>query len=880
MLRGLGFRLRALFDRRRVERDMEREMQLHVEMETARLVRDGVDLAEAQRRAAIAFGGRVRFREEARDELRSRHAEEVMRDIGHALRVFRRTPSLTATVVLTLAVGIGATTVVFSVTDHVVLRALPYANADRLVNVQIVSDISKLTNLVPVNAAHFVAWTKACSSCEAIAALGARNFTLTGVGDPTQIAAVRVSDNFFSMLGVHAEVGRLFTLGDDQPGAAGQVVISDALWRQQFGARSDIVGQTLRLNDAPWRVIGVVSPAFQMLRNHELGDLTRLPNRTDAYVPLALAPQEIASHGQYDFSVLALLEPGVSVVTARAELDAANAHAQAAMGEEGPAARTSVTPLQGQVVRQAGRPLMLLLAAVTALLLLMCVNLANLFLARSASRRRESAVRLALGADRGRLVRQALTETALLTIGGAVLGIASSFWGVRALVAGAPADLPRINEVTIDARILVGATLLSVLAGLSFGLVPAWRFGRVSPGDVLKEGARGATDGRHGTRARSLLIAAQVAMSALLLIAGGLLLKSFVRVLGVDKGFTADRVLALNVVVPRGTYPTLNDRNQLYVSALDALRQVPGVSAAALTSALPIEGETWVDGLRVGDHGPSTTANFRFVSPTAFSVLGQPFLRGRTFLESDRGRRVVVLSTGAAQLLWPGENPIGRAVFAGSDSTYEVVGIVPDVRTSGLEHAGSVIAYKPYWEIGPSAVTLVVRTSGDPIAVASSARAALRTVAASVPVSRIRTMDDVISGAMAQRRFELVLIGLFALTALLTATIGIYGIIAHSLAHRTGEISIRIALGARSLDVHGLVLVEVLRPVAIGLLVGVATSLLAGRLLAGMLFEVRSTDVTVLTSVVAVLTVVAVVACLVPARRAARTDPADALRSG
>jgi predicted permease len=730
-----------------------------------------------------------------------------------------------------------------------------------------------------VNAAHFAAWRNACSACDQIAALEARSFTLTGAGDPTQITAVRVSDTFFSMLGARAELGRVFAVGDDQPGREDEVVISDALWRQQFGARSDIVGRTITLSDAPWRVIGVLSPDFQMLRNRELGALTRLPNRTDAYVPLALTSQEIASHGQYDFSVLAMLEPGTTAATARAQLDAANAHLEAALGEDGPPGRTSVTSLQAQVVGQSGRPLMLLLAAVGALLLLMCVNLANLLLARSAARRRESAVRLALGADRSRLVRQALTEVALLTCGGAVIGIASAFWGVRALVAAAPADLPRINEISIDARVLVGATLLSVLAGLSFGLAPAWRFGRVTPGDVLKESGRSSTDGRSGVRARSALIAAQVGMSALLLIAGGLLLKSFVRVLGVDKGFTAERVLALNVVLPRTAYPKLDDRNRVYVRALDALRKLPGVTEAGLTSALPLEGENWIDGLRAGDRGPGTNANFRFVSPSAFGVLGQPLLRGRTFFESDRGRRVVLLSAGAAQLLWPGENPIGRQVFAGSDSTYEVIGIVPDVRTSGLEHAGSVIAYKPYWEIGPPAVTLLVRTAGDPLVVAPSVRAAIRGVAPSVPISRLRTIDDVISSAVAQRRFELVLVGLFALTALVTAAVGIYGIIAHSLARRTNEIGVRIALGARPRDVHALVFVEMLRPVAIGLLGGVVVSLLAGRLLSGLLFEVRPTDVSVLVSVVVVLAAVAGAACLLPARRAAHTDPVDALRA-
>lgn len=876
----IAFRLRALFTRRRVEHDMEREMAFHLEMATAQYIREGMSPDEAHRRAAIAFGGRQRFREEARDELRSRRVEDLMQDVVHALRVFRRTPALTATVILTLAAGIGATTVIFSVADHVVLRALPYSTPDRLVNVQILSDrMSKVTNQVPVNGAHLLAWRNGCNACDGVAVLQGTALTLTGSGDPTRVGAARVSDNLFSMLGATAEVGRLFSAGDDAPGNERQVVLSDALWRQQFGARTDLIGRTITLNDNPWRVIGVVAPSFHMLRGHELGALTRLPDHTDAFIPLALTAQEKTTHGGFDFSVIARLKPNASVETARAQFDAANVDVDKRMGEDSPS-RTSVTPLQMQVVGAAGRPLLLLLAAVGAMLLLMCVNLANLLLARSAARQRESAVRVALGAERGRLVRQALTETGLLALCGGALGILFAVWGVRVLVALAPADLPRIGEVHLDARILFAAVLLSLIAGLSFGIAPAWRFGRVAPGDVLKEGGRSATDSRAGTRMRSMLIAAQVGMSALLLVAGGLFLKSFTRVLGVDKGFVADHLLALNVVLPQTTYARLDARNQFYAEALAKLAALPGVTASALSSALPVEGETWVDMLSTDSRSPGVNANFRFVSPSAFDVLGQPMRAGRSFTDADRGRRVVVLSEGAARALWPGENPIGRQAHVGADSTYEVIGIVPEVRTSGLEHPGSVIAYKPYWEIGLPFSTLLLRTRTDPAALATAAREALRDIGPSVPVSRVRTMDSVVAGAVAERRFELVLIGLFALTALLTASIGIYGIISHSLARRTNEIGIRIALGARAFDVHALVLSEMLRPVGFGLIAGIGSSVVAGRLIAGLLFEVRPTDATVLVTVSAVLGLIAAAACLVPARRATRVDPVDALRAG
>jgi putative ABC transport system permease protein len=784
-------------------------------------------------------------------------------------------------VILTLAIGIGATTVIYSVTDHVVLRALPYAEADRLVNVQLISErMSKLTNLIPVNGAHLLAWGEGCTACEAVAALRNGSLTLTGGGDPVQLSVVRVSDNLFTMLGAKAELGRLFVPGDDRPSSERQVVISDALWRRQFGASTDMVGRSITLGDSSWRVIGVVAPSFQMLHGRELGDLARLPDRTDAFVPLALTAQERTTPGGYDFSVLARLKPGVSASTARAQFDAANAAVEAQMGEDGTPSRTSVTPLQTQIVGTAGRPLVLLLAAVGAMLLLMCVNLSNLLLARGAARQRESAVRVALGAARERLVRQALTETSLLTLCGGALGIVLSFWGLRGLVALAPADLPRIGEVHLDGRVLAMSALLSIVAGLSFGLAPAWRFGHVAPGDVLKQGGRSATDSRTGVRARSTLVAAQIGMSALLLVVGGLFLKSFVRVLGVDKGFNADRVLALNVVLPRGVYFRPDDRIQFYAATIERLGALPGVTASGVTSALPVEGESWVDNLRAGEQGPGLNANFRFVSPGMFAVLGQPLRAGRTFANSDRGRRTIVLSEGAANELWPGENPIGKQVHAGSDSTYEVVGIVPDVRTSGLERPGSAVAYKPYWEMGLSAATMLIRTSGDPASLAAAARAALRDVGPTAAVSRIRTMDDVISGAVAERRFELILVGLFAVTALLTATIGIYGIISHSLSRRTNEIGIRMALGAQPADVHALVFSEMLRPVIVGLAAGLGAAVLVGRLISGLLFEVQPSDATVLLAVTLLLAIVAAAACVVPARRATRIDSADALRAG
>lgn len=883
-LDALWIRLRAVLARRRVADEIDREIAFHVDMETANNIRAGLPPDEARRRAHIAFGGRQRFREEARDEVRSRGLEDLIQDVRHAVRTFRRTPAFTATVILTLALGVGATTVIFSVADNVVLRSLPYRNADRLVGIQVLSD--RLKNVTPTwvpNAAHYLAWKNACTVCEGIAAVRPNQLTLSGAGDPTVISIYRVSDNLFSMLGAHAEVGRLLAPGDDRPGNEQLVVISDELWRQQFGARSDIVGRAITIGDAQWTVLGVIAPDFRMFRGAELGPFLRLPSRGDAYVPLALNARERTTPGEHDYGVIALLKPGATPATLRAQLDAISA-ANAVALRDNPPSRTAITPLQTQVVGSAGRPLLLLLAAVAAMLLIMCVNLATLFLARSAARRRESAVRVALGAGQGRLMRQALAETVTVSLIGGLAGIVLSRWGVSALVALAPADLPRIDEVHVDARVLAVGLIVSILAGLSFGFVPALRFGRTTPGDVLKESSRGATESRQGARARSWLIASQVGLSAVLLVVAGLFLKSFVRVLHADRGFSAERVLALDVTLPRGAYPTIAQRNQYYSEVMQRVSTLPGVTAAALTSALPLEGEGWIDGLAPesganGGWGKEVDANFRFISPNFFDVLGVTLRKGRTFLDGDRGQHVVILSENAARQLWPNENAIGKYVHAGNDSLSIVVGVAADVRTTGIEHDASLTVYHPYWYRG-YAPTLLVRTNGDPAALTTSVRTALRQFAPSVPISHIRTIDQVVSTVVAQRRFELVLIGLFAVTALVTASIGIYGIISHSLSRRANEIGIRIALGARAVDVHALVLREVLVSVGLGLVAGMLVSRALASMVAGLLFEVRPTDAGTLAAVALVLAVVAAVACWIPTRRATRIDPVDALRAG
>ncbi|HEU4631611.1 MAG TPA: ABC transporter permease [Gemmatimonadaceae bacterium] len=883
-------RLRGLGRRGEMERRLDDEMAFHVDQLTERYARDGLPPDEARRRALAAFGGRERFKDDARDEYRSRVAEEVGRDVRYAARTLRRAPVFAAAAILTLALGIGATTVIYSVVDHVVLRPLAFHEPDRLVVARVVVDELRDTYpSVPANAMHVDLWRRECTVCSGVAALTSGDVTLTDRDGPERLAGVRASASLFSVLGARAQRGRLFAPGDDQPGNANVVVLSDAFWRRQYGADPDIVGETITLNDQPHVVIGILPAGFRLPKGQELGELTSLPPAVDVYTPLVFTPARIQQGGSFDYAAILRLRPGVSLAQAQTQLDALEAGLidrwVARMGGER-RMRAILVPLREQVVGDASRALLLLLAAVGAVLLIVCVNLAMLLLARNAARLRESAVRVALGAGRGRLVRQAFVESLLLALVGGGLGIVLAYWGLAALLAAAPVDLPRLGEIRLDGRVLGVALLLSVGVGLVFGVVPALRFGRVDPGDVLKAGGRTLTAGRRGARVRAALVAAQVGLSAVLLVAAGLFLASFVRVLGVDRGFDAQRVLALDIFLPRVGYDSAARRVQFYEQAVARLSALPGVTTAAVTNRLPLEGETWVDALmlpgREAQAGEELSANFRFVSPDYFSALGIPIRQGRTFTASDDERPVIVLSEQAARALWPGEDPIGKQVTNGNFGTREVVGVAADVPTTSLEDPRSVIAYlpqvvEPMWAIGWSA-TLLVRADGEPTALAPGARQVLRELDPGVAIAKVRTMEQVLSSTLAQRRFHLLLLALFAVAALVTASVGIYGVIAHSLAQRTGEIGVRMALGARPRDIRRHVLREGLTPALLGLAGGLAVALLLGRAFQALLFEVRPSDPRTLGAVSLILLTVAAAACYIPARRATAGDVSTALR--
>ena len=810
--------------------------------------------------------------------------ESVWNDVRYAARALRKAPRFTAAALITLALGLGATTVIFSLVDHIVLRPLPYRDVERLVVVR--ETIAELADAYPslgANASHFLGWQQQCAACEDIAALRKLPMTLTGDGDPQRLGGARISANFLALLGVQPAIGRGFTANDDTPGSDRVVILGDAFWRRQYGADRSIVGRSITLNESPHVVIGVLPPEFTLPAGDALGPLVGLPRDVDVFKPLALTPRERITPGEFDYVALARLRRGVDPAVAKSQLDAV-VTSIVARGSSGMTIRTTVTPLQEQVVGGARRPLLMLLAAVGAVLLIVCVNLANLSLARNITRRREAAVRIALGAGRGRLTRLALAESLLLALGGGALGLLLAYWGLGALVAAAPATLPRIGEVGLDARILAVGAIVAILVGFVVGIHPALRLAGADPGEALKGGGRTATATRGATRRRGMFIASQIALSTVLLVGTGLFLRSFTRVLGVDRGFATQRLLALDVALPQARYGSRDVNLQFHERVLGELAALPGVTSTALTTALPLEGEAQTDMLSL-ENDPRPVAErpaggIRMVSPGYFETMGTAVLRGRGFEESDRGRDVVVLSERAAAALFPGEDAIGKRMVPGSnDPVAEVVGIAADVRTSTLEKQGSIIAYIPYWRRGTAAATLLIRTTGDPAAMTSAARGVLRRVDPTIPVAKARTMDQVVSAAVAQRRFQVTLLVMFAVMALLTASIGIYGVITQSLVSRMGEIGVRMALGAPPGRVQRLVLGEGMRPVAAGLALGIVASIVLGRWIENLLFEVRPADLVTLLGVTVILAVVALIACAIPARRSTRIDLVAMLRS-
>ncbi len=803
-------------------------------------------------------------------------------EVRLALRGLLHDRAYATLALLSIAFGIAANTLIFSLVDGVLLRPLRYREPDRLAVInEVVLELAKAYPRLPVSARHYFEWKDRAASFSQIAIVEGRRAILTGTGDPEQVEAARISSNLLPLLGARVRLGRTFLEEEDQPGRNPVVVLSEPLWRRRYAGDTGIIGRTITVDGTPRTVVGVLEAGFH-LPSSEPGQIVILPDRAQIYTPIALDRGSLEWGGPFNYGVLARLTPGRTIAQAASELNILQAEISTHIPEKMHVSAT-LTLLQDEVTGASRKPLFILLAAVGAVLLIVCVNLANLALARGAARARDLAIRRALGATRWQLLKATLTESLCLGLAGGALGTAAAWAGLRVLVSQGPVDLPRLDEVTLDARILCFAVGLSMLAGLVFGILPAWRATRVPPQASMGGGSRTVTEERGGRVTRNLLVGFETALSAALLVVAGLLIASFVQLLGVDAGFRPDHVAAAQLTLPPKAYPTKDAREALYQQAIARVAAIPGVSSVGLTSKLPLQGEDWVDLVRrPGDNRPAAELppiNFRFCSPEYFRAMGIAFAAGRAFTDADRTRRLAVISEATARLVWPKEDPVGQAFGRGTadDPLVTVAGVVRDVSV-GLEHQAVATVYVPYWDTNEiPAYFMVVRHSGSGT-LAPALRRAVWSLDRDIVVGDVRTMDQVLSASVAVRRFQLALTAIFASSAMLLACLGIYGVVSWSVTRRRNEIGVRMALGAGSGHVCRMVVREEMQPVLAGLGAGLVVAWSLGRVVSSLLFSVSPHNPRTMATVAGLLLLVSAAACYLPARRVTSADPLRALR--
>ena len=810
--------------------------------------------------------------------------DTILNDLRYAFRSLRRTPGFTTAAVLTLAIGIGANTAIFSIVDHVILRPLAYDDPDRLYVVhEVVPKLAHIAPAIPVSANHFVEWKRNTNAFEDMALLGSVSLNLTGAGEPEQLLAARASAELFPMLGVGAQIGRVFVSEEDQVGRDRVVVLDDALWRRRFGADRGIVGRTITLNGEPFEVIGVLPADFRFPKFADLYAMTTYQGRPEIWKPFALTQSQAQSE-DFSFSAIVRVKETSSHTAALEQIN----RVQATVSKQFPGSdlQAIMVPLDEQITGRSKTGLQLLLSAVGVVLLIGCVNITNLLLARSTQRRREIAVRSAIGASASRLLRQALAESTTLALAGTLVGLVFAHIVLQSVLAYAPIDLPRMDEVRLDARVFAFMAAIAALTSLACGLLPAWHFAKADPHDAMKAIPRSATPGRAAGRLRSALVASEVALSAVCLVAAGLLLHSFVKLVNVDPGFRSQRVMTIDLSLPGVRYPNPPKRVEFYRLLLSEVTALPGVVSAGITNGLPVT----ADGGRSAVLVEGVTlplierpiADIRNVNPDFFQTMGIGLRAGAYLSESDREGRTAVISESLAERAWPNQPALGKRFQVGGPQSpmYEVVGVVGDVRGASL--AGNQqfpTVYVAYWRRAFSDVTLAVKTVGEPAAAYALVRQTIRGLDSELPIPAMQTMDDVVMASVAPRQFQMRLVLLFGIVALLLAVLGVYGVVSYSVAQRTSELGLRMALGATPRTVARSVLRQAMLPVALGLGMGLVMAVGAGRAVRAMLFDVSPFDPITLVSVSFVLLTVGALACYIPARRAMRVDPLAALRT-
>jgi predicted permease len=811
-----------------------------------------------------------------------------LNDLRYAIRQLRKSPGFAITAILTLAVGIGATTAIFTLVYDVLLKPLPYSHPGQLVVLQEqVAEIKDLYPTVPMNATHFEDWQQHSRSFQSVAVMQPKNLPLGAGGHPLQINVLRATSGIFSVLGIMPQLGRGFTALEDHPGHERVVVLMYGLWKSQFHSDPGILGKTVILDGYPNTVIGVMPSSFHLPSAETLSGVIGSANvhgYPEALVPLAFTKEQLQERaGDFDYPGLGRLKPGVTAAQAQAELDGLQRSFSATLPADQKLTLSAILiPFQQYLVGNNRKPLAILLAAVAGLLFVGCINIMNLLLARAVGRRREMAVSSALGAARSDLLRASMREAAVLAAAGGAVGILLAAVLVPVMQQFLPTELNFRGNLHVDWMGAAFALLLAAIATLLAGAAPAWMSWRTQPQDALRGESRSASESRSGKQLRKILVAAEVAVSVTLVLMTGLLVASLYHLMHVDLGFQVDRVLAATIDLPANEYP---HRVDLYKKMLIKLRQLPGVESVALTSVMPLDGDYWIDMARITGDTRSffeiPTEHWRWVSPQYFQVIHLPLVEGRFITNNDDGKSYAVVSALTAKTLWPGKDPIGRQFSHGmeKEEPFTVVGVVANARTISLAKPDPMVIYVPYWYHSDTTAGLVVRTHQDPSEMANSVRHAIWSIDPEVAVPTVRALGGIVADSVSTRRFEMNLLLLFAISAWLLAGLGVYGVVTYSVVQRRQEIGVRMALGAQRANIYRQVLREGLSPVIAGAVLGIAIAFAGARLIASLLYQVNAFNPWIAAFAAISLLLAGVAACLLPARRAASVDPMQALRS-
>lgn len=869
---------RNLLRRNRVEQEFTEEIQTYLEMLIEANITAGLTPEVARRAALIELGGMEQVKERVREARMGYFLETLWQDLRYGMRVLIKSPVFTTVAVVSLALGIGANTAIFSVVNGLLFRPLPYPDSQRIVHVWHTPPQESFPGMDRFSAspANYLDWKSQSESFERMAAYQGAGFSLSGGGDPMPITAAAVSSDFFAVLRSNASLGRTFMPEEEQPGRNQVVVLSYGLWQRAFGANPNLIGQTLTLDSQSYTVIGVMPAGFQFLHGAEL------------WVPLAWDDTEKQIRSIHDYGVIARLKPNVSQAQAQAEMSAISSRLEQQYPEENKGWGAVVIPLQEDLVGDIRPALLVLFSAVGFVLLIACANVANLMLARGANRQKEIAIRIALGAARSRIVRQLLTESVLLAVVGGILGLLLANWGIELLVRLSSDNLPNHNEIGIDKWALGFTLLVSFGAGIVAGIAPAFQFSSSETNETLKQGT-GRTGGSSVKKStREALVICEVALSLILLIGAGLMIRSFWKLQNVDPGFDTSNTLTMSVGLSPTKYPEPQQQAAFFDRLLEETRALPGIVYVGSTTTLPLTGNGStqpfsIEGRPEQAVAEQPTAKTRYISPDYFRAMGIPLRQGRFFNDQDRenGVPVVIVSESMARRFWPGQDPIGKRLtpsFHLKQGSREVVGVVGDVR-AGLDSDASATMYMSYKQAPRPYMTIVARTATDPQNFIQPISKAIYTVDKEQALWDVRTMEQVLAASVSGRRFNMTLLLAFAVLALVLAAVGVYGVMNYSVMLRRRELGIRIALGARAIDVLRLVLGHGLTLTLIGVGVGLLGAYGLTRLMASLLYGVPATDSLTFVSVSSVLIVVGLLASYLPARRATKVDPMIALRS-